>query len=67
MEQVEKGVFIRFVHRPLHRYVNAMAGQGLLIEHMVEPAPPAGFLAQAPEYLEAASIPRLLLLVARKV
>ena len=65
MEQVEKGVFIRFVHRPLSRYVNAMAAQGLLVERMVEPAPPAGFLAQAPEYVEAASIPRLLLLVAR--
>lgn len=67
MEQVQKGVFIRFVHRPLHRYVNAMASAGMLIERMVEPAPPEGFLAQAPEYLEAASIPRLLLLVARKV
>ena len=67
MEQVEKGVFIRFVHRPLHRYVNAMAAHGLLIERMVEPSPPAGFLAQAPEYLEAATIPRLLLLITRKI
>jgi len=67
LEQVEKDVFIRFVHRPLHRYVNALAAQGLLIERMSEPAPPTGFLAQAPEYLEAASIPRLLLLVTRKI
>lgn len=66
MEQVEKGVFIRFVHRPLSRYVNAMAAHGLLIEQMDEPAPPPGFIAQAPEYAEAASIPRMLLLVARK-
>jgi SAM-dependent methyltransferase len=66
MEQVERGVFIRFVHRPLSRYVNAMAANGLLIERMVEPAPPEGFLARAPEYVDAATIPRLLLLVARK-
>ena len=66
MEQVEKGVFIRFVHRPLSRYVNALADAGLFIERMVEPSPPPGFLAQATEYFEAASIPRMLLLVARK-
>nr|WP_249419752.1 class I SAM-dependent methyltransferase [Rhabdothermincola salaria] len=67
VEQVEKGVFIRFVHRPLSRYVNAMADVGLQLERMLEPAPPAGFLARAPEYPEAASIPRLLTLVARRV
>ena len=66
MEQVEKGVFIRFVHRPLSRYVNALADHGLLLERMVEPAPPKGFLDRAPEYTEAASVPRLLLLVARR-
>lgn len=65
-EQVEKGVFIRFVHRPLSRYVNAMAAQGLRIETMVEPAPPPGFLERATEYEDAATIPRLLLLVATK-
>ncbi len=66
IESVEKGVQIRFVHRPLSRYVNAMADHGLLVAHMEEPAPPPGFLARAPEYLEAATIPRLLLLEARK-
>jgi SAM-dependent methyltransferase len=66
IEQVEKGVFIRFVHRPLGRYVNAMAAAGLVLEQMVEPAPPAGFLDRAHEYTEAATIPRLLLLVARR-
>jgi len=67
VEQVEKGVFIRFVHRPLSRYVNAMADVGLVLERMLEPAPPPGFLARAPEYLEAATIPRLLTLVASRV
>jgi len=66
VESVEKGVQIRFVHRPLSRYVNAMAAHGLLLERMEEPAPPQGFLDRAPEYTEAATIPRLLLLLARR-
>jgi hypothetical protein len=33
---------------------------------MEEPPPPPGFVAQAWEYAEAATIPRLLLLRARK-
>lgn len=66
MEEVQKGVLIRFVHRPLSRYVNAMAERGLLIERMLEPPPPPGFLARAVEYPDAATIPRLLVLVARR-
>jgi ubiquinone/menaquinone biosynthesis C-methylase UbiE len=66
VEQVEKGVFIRFLHRPLSRYVNALADNGLVLDRMLEPAPPAAFLARAPEYEEAATIPRLLVLVARR-
>lgn len=61
-EQVEKGVFIRFFHRPLSRYLNTAADLGLQLVRMEEPAPPPGFLARAPEYLEAATIPRLLFL-----
>jgi len=66
LEEVEKNVFIPFVHRPLSRYVNAMAAAGMFIRHMEEPAPPPGFLARAEEYREAASIPRLLFLRAEK-
>jgi SAM-dependent methyltransferase len=62
MEEVEPGVHIRFFHRPLSRYVNALAAHGLLVERMEEPAPPPGFLALAPEYEAAASVPRLLYL-----
>jgi SAM-dependent methyltransferase len=62
IEEVEKDVFIPFIHRPLSRYVNALAANGLLIERMVEPAPPPGFLARAAEYEAAATIPRLLYL-----
>ena len=66
IEEVEKNVFIRFVHRPLSRYVNAMADSGLVLERMIEPAPPQGFIDRAPEYTEVTTIPRLLTLVARR-
>jgi SAM-dependent methyltransferase len=66
IEQVELGVFIRFIHRPLSRYVNALAEHGLVLERMLEPPPPAGFLAIAPEYEQAATIPRLLYLRLRR-
>jgi len=65
-EEVAPGVVLPFVHRPLSRYVNAMAGQGLLVEHMAEPAPPPGFIARAVEYAAAATIPRLLFLRAHR-
>lgn len=67
IEEVEKGVFIPFVHRPLSRYVNALADAGLVLRHMHEPAPPPGFLARAAEYAAAATIPRLLVLRTEKV
>jgi SAM-dependent methyltransferase len=66
MEELAPGVLLPFVHRPLSQYVNALADNGMLIERMEEPAPPEGFLAKADEYRAAATIPRLLLLVARK-
>ena len=66
IEEVEKNVFIPFVHRPMSRYVNAMAANGMLVTEMAEPTPPAGFLAKAAEYRDASTIPRLLLLHATK-
>lgn len=67
MEELAAGVTLPFVHRPLSRYIHAMGEVGLLVEDMEEPAPPPGFLARAREYAEAASIPRLLVLRARRV
>jgi SAM-dependent methyltransferase len=64
VEQVEKGVFIPFIHRPLSRYLNTMAEVGLTFRWMDEPAPPPGFLAAAHEY--PATIPRLLVIVAER-
>jgi len=66
LEEVEKDVFIPFIHRPLSRYVNAMAAAGLYVRRMEEPAPPPGFLARAAEYQDAATIPRLLFLLAER-
>lgn len=66
IEEVQKGVFIPFVHRPLSRYLNAMVDVGLVFRRMLEPAPPEGFLARADEYRQASAIPRLLVVVADK-
>ncbi len=65
LEEVQKDVFVRFIHRPLSRYVNALADAGLTLHRMLEPAPPPGFLAIAPEYTETATVPRLLVLHCR--
>jgi SAM-dependent methyltransferase len=62
VEEVQRGVFIRFEHRPLSRYLNTLASHGLLLERMEEPSPPPGFLARAEEYAAASTIPRLLFL-----
>jgi SAM-dependent methyltransferase len=67
LEEVDKGVWVPFVHRPLSRYINALAEAGLLVTAMEEPAPPAGFLARAEEYGQAATIPRLLVLRTEKL
>ena len=42
IEEVEKDVFIPFIHRPMSRYVNAMSESGLVLRRMMEPAPPPG-------------------------
>jgi SAM-dependent methyltransferase len=67
VEEFDTDVAVRFVHRPLGRYLNTMTAAGLLLEQFIEPAPPPGFLELAPEYGEAADIPRLAVLVTRRV
>jgi len=62
LEELAPGVVLPFVHRPLSRYLNTMADLGLTLDHMDEPAPPPGFIAKAPEYASAVTIPRLLVL-----
>ncbi len=63
VEQVERGVYVRFVHRPLSRYVNALAEHGFVLERMIEPAPTDAF--SGPDG-EAAAYPRLMYLRSRR-
>lgn len=66
LEEVQKDVFIPFVHRPLHRYMNALADAGFSFKRMIEPSPPEGFLARNEYFRQSAAIPRLLVLVCDK-
>jgi SAM-dependent methyltransferase len=66
VEEIAPGVHLPFIHRPMSRYVNTLSANGLLVHRMLEPAPPAGFLARAVEYPASASIPRLLVLRAQR-
>jgi len=66
VEEVDKNVWIPFVHRPLSTYVNGLAAAGMYVTGMSEPAPPPGFLARAEEYEQAAAFPRLLVLRAQR-
>lgn len=67
VDEIAPGVNLPFMHRPLSRYIHVMGQVGLLLEDMDEPAPPPGFLDEAWEYGEASTIPRLMLLRARRV
>ena len=67
VEEVDKDVWIPFVHRPLSVYVNALAAAGMYVTSMLEPPPPAGFLRRAEEYEQASAFPRLLVLKVEKL
>ena len=64
VEQVERGVFLRYVHRPLSRYVNALADHGFVVERMIEPPPSPAFAGPDGE---AATYPRLMYLRSRRM
>ena len=63
-DEVAPGVELLFHHRPLSRYVHAMGAAGLLIEDMVEEAPPPRMADQVWGFPEVDTIPRTLLLQA---
>ncbi len=67
IDEVGPGVHLSFAHRPLSRYVHEMGRCGLLIDDMVEPEPPAKVLLETGGFANASSIPRLMLLCARRV
>ena len=66
VDEVAPGVAFEFIHRPVSRYVNAMAAAGLPVEHMEEPAPPQALIDEVWGYPEAITIPRFLALRARR-
>jgi SAM-dependent methyltransferase len=61
------GVELSFAHRPLSRYVHAMGQAGLVIEDMREPAPVAAVVEATGGFANGATIPRFLVLVARRI
>jgi SAM-dependent methyltransferase len=65
VDTVAPGVELVFIHRPLSRYVHALGEAGLLIDDMEEPSPLPPLLADAWDFPEAATIPRVLVLSAR--
>jgi len=65
-EELAPGVRLPFFHRPMSRYVNSMAANRLLIDGMLEPSPPPGFITRAVEYAGSAAFPRLLVLRAQR-
>lgn len=66
VDEVAPGVAFEFLHRPISRYVNAMAAAGLPVEHMDEPAPPRALVDAEWGYPEADAIPRLVALRATR-
>ena len=66
VDEVAPGVALRFIHRPLSRYVHALGAAGLLVDDMEEPPPPSRFVAEMGGFPEAFTIPRLLLVRARR-
>jgi SAM-dependent methyltransferase len=67
IDEVAPGVELPFAHRALGRYVHEMGKVGLWIEDMVEPPPSSDVDEQMAGFEHAGSIPRLLLLCARRV
>jgi len=66
VDEVAPGVTFEFIHRPVARYVNAMAAAGLPVEHMEEPSPPQALIDEMWGYPEAHAIPRILALRATR-
>lgn len=67
IDEVAPGVSLEFAHRSLSRYVHAMGEVGLLVKDMVEPSPPSEVLNETARFLGAPTIPRLMLLGARRI
>lgn len=65
-EQFDAERRVRFIHRPLHRYVNAFAARGLFVTNMIEPAPVEIAESDLPRPVPA-DIPRMMVLRLEKL
>jgi SAM-dependent methyltransferase len=65
-DEVAPGVHLLFHHRPLSAYVHAMGAAGLVVTDMEEPAPPRQLVDEYWDYPDADTIPRVMLLRARR-
>jgi SAM-dependent methyltransferase len=66
IDEVAPDVFFSFVHRPLSRYIHVMGANGLLVDDMAEPAPTDAVVAETGGFALGYTIPRLLVLSARR-
>jgi len=66
LDQVAPGIHLPFAHRPLGRYVHVMGRHGLVVDDMVEPPPPASVVAGTGGFADADTIPRILVVCARR-
>jgi len=67
IDAVAPGVEFSFAHRPLSRYIHVMGEVGLLIDDMEEPPPPPIVVEETCGFSNGDSIPRLLLMCARRI
>lgn len=62
IEEVDPGVPVRFTHRPLSGYINALCEEGLVLTRLEEPAPPLEFLVDSTDLALERAMPRLCLM-----
>ena len=65
-EEVEKGVFLPFEHRPISKYINTLIESGFTIERLYEPALSERHLGGRLDLASIRFIPRLLIVVCSK-
>ncbi|MGH7732488.1 MAG: class I SAM-dependent methyltransferase, partial [Gemmatimonadales bacterium] len=65
-EEVAPGVILPFAYRPLGRYIHVLGAAGLPVVDMVEPPPAPSTMVHLGGFPDAATIPRLVAVVARK-
>tara|TARA_B100000131_G_scaffold251399_2_gene244984 strand:+ start:261 stop:995 length:735 start_codon:yes stop_codon:yes gene_type:complete len=62
-EEVEKGVFLPYEHRPISKYINTLIESGFTIERLYEPTLSDRHINKNPEFVSIRFIPRLLIIV----